>query len=238
MAGRIHAVLFDLFGTLVDIYTDEADPQIYRTLAQFLSYYQIYYKPEEIAHLYKEIAEERLQEAQNPFGEIDVFYTFEAILAEGRGKIPDRNLVFWLARLFRSLSRQHLAVYPDVLPTLEELQGKYQLGIVSDAQWVYSEPEIHMLGLDKFFPTIVLSSKYLVRKPAPQIFRHALRALNLEPPEAVYVGNYPPEDVPGPQEIGMPVILVDRWGGMEASGVPILGSLRELPGLLQQLQEA
>jgi len=238
MAGRIQAVLFDLFGTLVDIYTNEEDPQIYRTLAQFLTYYQIYFSPEDIAHLYKEIAQVRLAETQSPFGEIDVFFIFEAILAEGLGKVPDRNLVIWLARLFRSLSRKHLALFPDVLPTLETLGAHYQLGIVSDAQWVYSKPEIRMLGLDKYFPTIVLSSLYLVRKPAPQIFTHALRALHLKPAEAVYVGNYPPEDIPGPQEIGMPVIMVDRWGGMEAPGIPVLGSLKELPGLLQQMQEA
>ncbi len=235
MAGRIQAVFFDLFGTLVDIYTDEDDPQVYRTLARFLNYFQIYFTPEEIARAYREIADARLADTHNPYGEIDVFFTFEAILTEGRGKIPDRHMTIWLARLFRSLSCKHLRLFPNAPAVLEKIKDRYQLGIISDAQWVFSEPEIRMLELDKYFNTIVLSSKYLVRKPAPQIFTHALRAVNLEPDEAVYVGNYPPEDVPGPRAIGMPVILVDRWGGMEAPGVPVIGSLLDLPNVLEEM---
>jgi len=225
----IEAVIFDLYGTLVDIWTEEYDQAVYVTLCQFLSYYGIFFEPEELAARYQEYAAAQLLERPNPYGEIDIFLVFEEILAEGLGKSPERALVIWVARLFRSLSRRRFGLFPDTLPALKELEGRFRLGLVTDAQWVFSEPEIRALGLDRFFETMVLSSRYFVRKPAPEIYAHALRAMWLPPSQALYVGNDLLEDVPGPQAIGMPVVLIDRHGAQADCPVPVIRSLEELP---------
>lgn len=230
----VEAVLFDLYGTLVDIWTDEYDPGLYATLCQFLTYYNIFFEPDELAARYQEYAAAQLLDRPNPYGEIDVFLVFEAILKEGLGKSPERALVIWVARLFRSLSRRRFGLFPDTLPALKELRGRYRLGLVTDAQWVFSEPEIRALKLDEIFETIVLSSRYFVRKPAPEIYAHALRAMWLPPGQALYVGNDPVEDVPGPQAIGMPVVLVDRTGSLLNCPVPLIRSLEELPRYLKE----
>ena len=231
----MQAVLFDLYGTLVDILTDEWDLSTYRTLSQFLSYFEIYYAPEELAAKYQEKTAEKMMSYQQegPFGEIDVFQVFEEILVEGWRKQPERSLVVWLARLFRSLTRRRFGLFADAHPVLEELNGSYLLGIVSDAQWVFSEPEIRMLGLNKYFDTVVLSSRYFVRKPDPQIYAHALRAMRIEPSQALYVGNDPEADVTGPQAIGMPVILIDREDCLHHAPVPRIRDLREIPKFIR-----
>jgi len=229
----IEAVIFDLYGTLVDIWTDEHDVSVYYTLCKFLNYYGIFYDPDELAARYQEYAAAQLLERPGPFGEIDVFRVFEGILAEGLGKTPERALVIWVARLFRSLSRRRIGLFPDTLPALQELEQNYRLGLVTDAQWVFSEPEIRFLGLECFFETMVLSSRYYVCKPAPQIYAHALRAMRLNPSQALYVGNDPREDVPGPQAIGMPVILINRDGPLPTSTVPVILDLQEIPNFIQ-----
>lgn len=231
----MQAVLFDLYGTLVDILTDEWDMSTYGILSQFLSYFEIYHRPEELAAKYQEkTAEKMMAYQEGPFGEIDVFQVFEEILQEGWRKQPERAMVIWLARLFRSLTRRRFGLFEDTMPVLEELDGSYQLGIVSDAQWVFSEPEIRMLGLTKFFDPIVLSSRYFIRKPDPQIYSHALKAMRIEPSEALYVGNDPETDVTGPQAIGMPVVLIDRENCLRHAPVPCIQDLRELPGFIQK----
>jgi putative hydrolase of the HAD superfamily len=230
------AVLFDLYGTLVDIWTDEWDYSTYRILCQFLSYYEIFFYPEELAAKYQEKAAEKMMADSGAYAEIDVFQVFEEILAEGWRKQPERALVMWVARLFRSLTRRRFGLFEDSLPVLEQLYGRYSLGIVSDAQWVFSEPEIRILGIERFFDTIVLSSRYFVRKPDPQIYAHALRALRVPATQALYVGNDPATDVPGPQAIGMPVMLIDRFGASGGS-VPSIRDLRELPALLARQSE-
>jgi putative hydrolase of the HAD superfamily len=168
-----------------------------------------------------------------PYGEIDVYQVFEEILAEGWRKQPEQAMVVWLARLFRSLTRRRFGIFEDSHPVLEELNEDYSLGIVSDAQWVFSEPEIRMLDLNKYFDTIVLSSRYFVRKPDPQIYAHALRAMRIDPSQALYVGNDPETDVTGPQSIGMPVVLIDRQHCLHNSPVPRIRDLREIPKLIR-----
>jgi len=229
----MQTVLFDLYGTLVDIWTDEWDFTTYGILSQFLSYFEIYTSPEELAAKYQEKSAEKMMAYPGPFGEIDVFQVFEEILAEGWRKQPERSMVVWLARLFRSLTRRRFGLFEDTLPVLEMLDGNYQLGIVSDAQWVFSEPEIRMLGLTRFFDTIILSSRYFIRKPDPKIYAHALRAIRTEPSQAIYVGNDPEKDIAGPQAIGMPVVLIDRGDALRHALVPRIRNLRELPELIR-----
>jgi FMN phosphatase YigB (HAD superfamily) len=78
-----------------------------------------------------------------------------------------------------------------------------------------------------------LSSRYFVRKPAPQIYSHALRAMQLQPSQALYVGNDPARDVPGPQEIGMPVVVIHREGPPPAARVPVIKNLQEIFSVIQ-----
>jgi putative hydrolase of the HAD superfamily len=230
----IEAVIFDLYGTLIDIWTDEWDLRTYQTLSQYLAYFDIYLSPEELAAKYQEKTANHMLEHPGPYGEIDVYRVFEEILVEGLRKHPERNLVIWLARLFRSLTRRRFGLFDDTLPALTSLNQDYRLGIVSDAQWVFSEPEIRIVGLDRFFDTIVLSSRYFIRKPDPQIYAHALKGMWLPASQALYVGNDPYEDVPGPQTLGMPVVLIDRWGNLESPPAPVIHDLRELPQVIRQ----
>ena len=150
----IEAVIFDLYGTLVDIWTDEEDLSVYYTLCRFLHYYGVDFEPEALAARYQESAAVHLLDHPGPFGEIDIFQVFEDILTEGLRTSPERALVVWLARLFRSLTTQHLRLFEDTLPALEELEASYRLGLVSDAQWVFSEPEIRFLGLERFYDEV------------------------------------------------------------------------------------
>jgi putative hydrolase of the HAD superfamily len=229
----IEAVIFDLYGTLVDIWTDEGDLSVYYCLCKFLNYYGVAFEPEELAARYQESAAAHLLEHPGPYGEIDVFLVFEEILTAGLRKSPERALVVWLARLFRSLTTRRLGLFHDTLPALGELAASYRLGLVSDAQWVFSEPEIRFLRLEKYLETVVLSSRYFVRKPAPQIYSHALRAMKLQPSQALYVGNDPARDVPGPLEIGMPVVLIHREGPPPSARVPVIKNLQEISSIIQ-----
>jgi len=229
----LEAVIFDLYGTLVDIWTDENDLSVYHTLSRFLHYYDISFEPDELAAHYQESAAAQLLNHPGPHGEIDVFLVFEEILSEGLKKSPERALVIWLARLFRSLTTRRLGLFPDTQPALEELAASYRLGLVSDAQWVFSEPEIRFLGLEKYLETAVLSSRYFVCKPAPQIYSHALKAMQLDPSQALYVGNDPYTAEPGPPAIGMPALLIHREGPPPPPDVLVIKSLQEIPAVIQ-----
>ena len=48
----IQSCIFDLYGTLVDIHTDEGNPEVWKKLALFFSYYGADYEPEELKEAY------------------------------------------------------------------------------------------------------------------------------------------------------------------------------------------
>ncbi|HKV43671.1 MAG TPA: HAD family hydrolase [bacterium] len=224
------AVFFDLYGTLIDIRTDEEDPSVYAVLAQYLGYFQVAIGAEVLREEYQRRVRAYLERGAEPFPEVDVFEVFHDILAAhraergtprsgaGGGAADDTSLVRTTAILFRSLTRRHFAVFPDVHPVLARLQTKYRLGLISDAQWVFTEPELEMTDLGRFFPVRILSSRIGVKKPDPRMFAAATRALGVIPQTAVYIGDNPPRDLVGARNAGMKCLLF-RGGEVEYNGL-------------------
>ena len=57
---------------------------------------------------------------------------------------------------------------------------------------------------------MIVSTELGFKKPDPRLFAVTCDLLNTPPAEAVYIGDNFDRDVPGPKQIGMPVILLDR----------------------------
>ena len=71
-------------------------------------------------------------------------------------------------------------------------------------------------------------------KPAPAVFRAALALAGAGPEEALHVGDSLDNDVVGARELGMRAVLIARDGAAPVAGVPTIGALTELPGLLSE----
>ena len=224
------AVFFDLYGTLIDIQTDEADPWVYATLAQYLGYLQVAIHPEELQREYRSRVRARLDLSPERFPEVDVYTVFHDILTEYRRGSEGLGGLGWpcaadaafqarsTAVLFRSLTRRQFTIFPDVLGVLERLQTRYPLGLISDAQWVFTDPELEVTGLSRFFPIRILSSRIGVRKPDERIFTEAMKAVGAAPQTSVYIGDNPPRDLVGARNAGMKCILF-RGAGAEYNGL-------------------
>ncbi len=76
------------------------------------------------------------------------------------------------------------------------------------------------LGLTPFFDAVVTSSEVGVEKPDGRIFTEALRRLEVEPGEALHVGDSPLDDVEGAIAAGMEAVRLDR--SRRHSGIPDL----------------
>ncbi len=50
--GGFSDCIFDLYGTLVDIRTNEEKPEVWERLSQFYAYYRAFYAPEEMHAAY------------------------------------------------------------------------------------------------------------------------------------------------------------------------------------------
>jgi putative hydrolase of the HAD superfamily len=103
---------------------------------------------------------------------------------------------------------ENFELFEDALPVLEELRAvPLRLGLVSNGIRDLREFVAHH-GLD--VDAIVGSRAHGFVKPHPTIFQAALQQLDVEPAQAVMVGDSLEEDVEGARALGMRAILIDR----------------------------
>jgi putative hydrolase of the HAD superfamily len=103
------------------------------------------------------------------------------------------------------------------LPSLlERLHKRYRLAVVSNMS--FSEAifqSLKELDVCKHFDAVVVSGVLGWRKPSPRIFQAALKALDVEAEEAVFVGDSPVADVEGAKKVGMKTVLVVEKNGKQ-----------------------
>lgn len=208
---HIKAVLFDVYNTLIDIRTEEHSGEVWHNLARVLRYQGL----EAEAHSLRDAffvhirAQQRESGEQHP--EVNLLGVFRALLRE-RGHAGPEAFVLQITQLFRALSMRRFRLFPDVLPTLQALRARVKLGVISDAQRVFIEPEMQRLGLTPMFDVRIISGDHGFRKPDARLFRMALASLDMSPDEAVYVGDNNYRDVCGAQGAGLWAVLIQRAG--------------------------
>ncbi len=91
--------------------------------------------------------------------------------------------------------------------------------------------------LEEFFFVVSAGAGY--EKPDPRIFQHALSLAEVEPAEAVFVGDRLDVDVGGAKAAGMRAIWFNHWGGKLDGASPgpdaVIERFVELPGVLNAL---
>ncbi len=125
--------------------------------------------------------------------------------------------------------------YPEVAETIATLQSRWATAILSNADDDYLLPQLQRISLT--FPVVLSSETVRAYKPHPLPFLRVLEALNVEPQEAVYVGDNPFDDVLGARGVGMNAVWINRDGKSIEKGQPQpdhqITSLAQLPAILE-----
>ncbi len=210
----IRGLIFDINGTLSDIWTDEESLDAYRMVSVFLDYQGIKIKPEKLKELYFEINKRQRADSNEPYPEFDIVALFAEVI-EGHAtdftrKLPHKKrklLPAITAEVFRAASRRQLRLYPDVKKTLDGLKKKYKLAAVSDGQAQWAGAELASVGLGGYFRPFVVSGDYGYRKPDERLFKKALKKMEMTADEVVFVGNDMYRDVFGAAQLGIKTVL-------------------------------
>ena len=131
---------------------------------------------------------------------------------------------------------QHFELYDDVPEVLRELSAAgLRIGLISNSHRCLASFQSHF-ELQGLISATVSSSEHGFMKPHPSIFSAALQLVDVEPAEAVMVGDSLRHDVEGAIRAGMRGVLLHRGdgpiAGAEGVAVPVIRSLRELHPLL------
>ncbi len=123
----------------------------------------------------------------------------------------------------------------DVRPALIRLRADgYTVGLVSNRTEPLDEV-VAELGLKGFFHFTLSAGQAGYWKPDPKIFLRAAALAQCLPEAAVYVGDNYYADVEGARAAGMRPVLVDPKGIFPEPGCPVIHTLSELAGVLEQM---
>jgi putative hydrolase of the HAD superfamily len=101
-------------------------------------------------------------------------------------------------------------LYPDTIPALTHWQRSgVQLAILSNFDSRLYQV-LKVLGLERYFSTVTISSEVDAAKPQPEIFMTALSKYSCEPQFAWHIGDSFDEDYLGARSIGLKAMWLNR----------------------------
>lgn len=223
-------IFFDLGGTLVTAQPSVAD-HIVQTLAEFghpLPHRDVAAALEVLVPQFSDPSKRGWSlSRERSFA----FWTgyYRLLMAELAIPPPDRETI--TLHIYNRLSKpQGYGAYADAIPVLERLaQDGYTLGLISNWE-AWGADLIKHLGIDRYFPTQVLSGCVGIEKPDTRIFTLALQEAGMAAEQVLYVGDSVEFDIEPARSVGMRAVLIGRDVPRNETDAATIRSLRELHG--------
>lgn len=230
--------IFDFYGTLADIRTDEGNPFLWQKMAEIYQAMGAAYGADELSSAFRLLEQKERERLGTEDAEPDLSRVFAGLYLE-KGAACSGTLTKMTAVTFRALSREYIRVYDGVEDLLGELKerGK-KIYLLSNAQTDFTRPEIEMLGLTKYFDGIFISSEQGCRKPSKAFFERLLHEFALDPKESIMIGNDESADIAGARLAGMDSLYIHtaisplEYGRVEATYRIMDGDFRKIRDLI------
>lgn len=193
--------VFDLYGTLIDIWTDESRPELWEGVASLLG------DGEECGDAVRGEYMALCREAKmGEWHEINLLSVFETMLSR-RG--VSTSVATDLAYEFRRMSMVYIRPFRGVKTMLRELRGVGRVYLLSNAQSCFTLNELKECGLYDLFDGIIISSDVGRKKPYGEIFDIAFDRFGITAGNSIYVGNDMRDDILGATSKGMRTLYIE-----------------------------
>jgi len=208
---RYSDLIFDLYGTLVDIHTDE-NALVWEKTAMYFGYYGVPFTSESLKAAFDAEMSRREAVAGQSY-EVYPDIPFDMVMADlfrSHG-IRDNADALGLnaAQVFRIASTEYIRLYDHVLQALETLRkAGFRLRLLSNAQRAFTAYELRLLGLGPQFDGVYLSSDYQCRKPDIRFFRALMDEQHLNPARTLMIGNDRETDIAGARNAGLSTLYM------------------------------
>ena len=225
---RYQAVIFDLFGTLIDERADDYAVMM-GTVARLLGV--------STDALYAAAANDEAPRNAGVYR--SVAHQFD-VLCMTLGVSPAPDHVAAAIEEYRQLQIGRLVPRDGVLATLAEIgQRGLKRGLISNASQVIVDiwPDT---AFPPYFEDAILSSQVKISKPDPAIYLLACNRLGVSPEACLYVGDGGSQELTGAASVGMTAVLIEppyadatalgaarqTWDGARITSIPeVLGLL-------------
>lgn len=207
--------IFDLYGTLIDINTDEWSAQLWKKMAILYGYYGAHYTYKELGSAYgalvdKEKAAVRRRHPDYSVIDIKIEKVFRALFTQ-KGVKPKRATVLEICEVFRCFSTKYIRLYDGVTELLDAIKRSGgSIYLLSNAQRTFTENELNMLGLTPYFDGVCISSDEECSKPDAHYFAILFDRYGLKKEDSVMIGNDFRSDIGGAADFGIDSLYIHQ----------------------------
>lgn len=211
--------IFDLYGTLVDIRTNESKASLWKYMARYMTLQGAPYSAPELRKSYRNLIDavrrEQYEKYKSQFSkltsqeiEVDLHQVFFALYSQKDITPTPQMLADW-ALMYRTISLDYVRLYDGAKEVLEKLRlrGK-RVYLLSNAQRLFTEPGMRSLGIYDLFDDVLISSDIGFMKPSPLFYGALLKKHTLSPNTCVMVGNDWQADAWGAHNSGLASMYV------------------------------
>ena len=128
--------------------------------------------------------------------------------------------------------RNKVIFYEGVLDTLDILNEKYSLGVITNGN-----ADLEMIGISHYFDYIFSPVELNAHKPDPKMFEAVLKATGLKADEICHIGDHPVNDVKASYDFGCKAVwFKEKESDLKLDiEVPFFSDWRKLPKLLEEI---
>ena len=127
---KYETYIFDLYGTLVDIHTEEEEKIVWEKLALFYGYYDAIYDADTLKKEFRRLIEQReagmqqdmkkKSDAHEAFPEVSIEEIFLELFRQ-KGVPADETLAIHAGQFFRVLTTDYIRLYPGAEDLLSSI---------------------------------------------------------------------------------------------------------------------
>jgi len=209
-ASQIKYVLFDLGGTLMHAIGDWEPIQ--KRADKALSDKLLEHEIELDIKTFRSRLHEYYNQRDKDYQETTYHFVLRELLKELDYAVVAESIIRSALDAMYSVTQSNWQLEEDTLPMLEKLKSEnYRMGIFSNAGDDKDVQDlIEGFGIHPYLDFVLTSSACYYRKPHPRAFEIALARWNIEPNEAVMIGDNIEADIYGAKNIGMHTIWITR----------------------------
>lgn len=136
-----------------------------------------------------------------------------------KGVKVSKSQVLFIAEAFRCYSTKYIKLYDGVTDLLDTLKSKgKRIYLLSNAQRSFTENELNMFGLTKYFDGICISSDEECSKPDENYYKILFDRYNLKKDESIMIGNDYLSDIGGAADFGIDSLYIHQSISPEIKG--------------------
>ena len=233
--------VFDLYGTLIDINTDEWNKELWEKLSYLYMCKGAVYTPEELAADYGKYVDKekaRMFKRHPEYSAVDIKIekVFKKLLT-AKGVKAGKREIQEICTAFRCFSTGYIRLYDGVIDLLETLKAKGKgVYLLSNAQRVFTENELNMFDLPKYFDGIIISSDEECAKPDRHYYEILFTRYGLNPDETIMIGNEQVADIDGAKAAGLSALYIHQRISTEVKG-ELLADYKVMDGDVYKIKE-